>query len=195
MINACVEQKKVIFVPRKNNMGKHHHFSPSIAKTIQCHRDLSSYSPIPMQNLAKVEPELSVWKYVRIIFAETRAECSCENNRMIQLILFYCIRHEMTHKYQLFSVPSWIYAPRTVFAFEFVCIMLFRRIFVYYDWCDEAYISSWLFSAKKRPKKQKRTRIISSASSDALWNQNKYKNVTIDVSSIWHWIESAAQGY
>lgn len=78
-----------------------------------------------------------------------------ENKRMIQLIFFYCIRHEMTHKYQLFSAVSLLLhcgwgrlpiRPLNVFG-----QLLFMLSLVWCSWSVHFRIWLW-FSGKWNPK-------------------------------------------
>lgn len=96
-------EKKVVFVPEKRS-GKN---------IIIFHHSKRINSMPPRFWTATYSEEY--------IFASSpfkREKLVCENNRMIQLILFYCIRHAMTHKYQIFSATSLM--PHCAFAFAIV---------------------------------------------------------------------------
>lgn len=101
-----VEQKKRFFFWA---MEKHHHFSPFKVDKFNATEIFCFSSPIPMQRVWLKSNRNFSWIQERNSHRFRWSEGVMfvrENNRMIQLIFFYCIRHEMTHKYQLFSALS-----------------------------------------------------------------------------------------
>lgn len=109
-------EKKGCFCARKKERKKHHHFSSLKA---------NKFNAAEILNSTVFDAESGRSRFgtysEEYIFASSpfkREKLVCENNRMIQLILFYCIRHAMTHKYQIFSATSLM--PHCAFAFAIV---------------------------------------------------------------------------
>lgn len=117
----CGEWKKgCFFVSRKKERKKHHHFSSFKANE-------SNAAEISKNTVFDAESGQSrigthSKEYIFASSSLKREKFVCENNRMIQLILFYCIRHAMRHKYQIFSAMSLL--PRSAFASAIVYFRL-----------------------------------------------------------------------
>lgn len=108
MMNAMRRMgKKGCFCSRKKERKKHHHFSSFKANKFNAaeilkfeqHRFRCRIWPQSYRNIQ--------WRiYFRIVSIHAREMCVWEQPNDFQLILFYyCIRHAMTHKYQIYLVP------------------------------------------------------------------------------------------